>query len=233
MILNIIITNNTKQKKKKMARTVTRGIASLSLIIFFISISAFFVLSMIDYSAPHVITIAGLAVGTSLQFGTGNFWVLSLSIPFFFILSFIVSTIFEYYDLKRLKKKDFEKKLLYMYIWPPYKQDVWTLVIMTVVFWSILIGLFVSYQTRFGYNTDVTLNPLGGYSDEMTDRYDSDTQIAITIYVVLMALAFDCIYAYICCIYEKQIAPLMKIREGMKARWNIDTNPNVELIDHV
>ena len=195
-----------------LSKSVCKGIASLSLVMFYISISIFFILSIIDYSTPQMSINSSELLNTNLIFGTGTYWVLNLSIPFGFLLIFIITSVLEYFALLKDKNKT---KSLFIYMWPQYIQDVWTFIILVISFWVILIGFYVSYERKFGYNTNVTMNPPGGFSDEMTDRYTSITLIAIIMDIVMLWFGFDCIYAYIYGVYHT-IEPTNKMIEKIE-----------------
>lgn len=209
-----------------LSKSVAKGLASLSLIIYFCSLAVFLILSLVDYAAPKL-TVTGGVTQTSLVFGTGTYWVVNLSVPFFFFLLFFLSTIIEYYALKehatrrldpaeRPSEKINHEKAIAIYNWPLYKQDVWTFMVMNTALWAILIGCYVGFQVFYGYNVPITENPTGSDNYEMTDRFQSNTLIAITIDFTLLWLAFDCIYAYIYEIYdsiERSETLLQKIKK--------------------
>jgi len=196
-----------------LSKSAAKGLASISLILFFFSVAVFLILSCVDYSAPHTYKATDGTIQTELVFGTGTYWVVNLSVPFFFLLVFIISTVVEYFALKdasslskrdpakKREKIDYEKSIA-IYNWPLYRQDVWTFVVYTVALWAVLIGCYVGYQSFYGYNTAVTEDPEDSAGSEMTDKFQSNTLIAITIDMIVLWLAFDCIYAYTYEIYD-------------------------------
>jgi hypothetical protein len=206
----------------KYSKAVCKGVASLTILVFFFAISTFMVLSLVDYSAPHLSTVGGIQ-NTSLVFGTGTYWVVNLSIPFVLFVVFLITTILEYMSLEGHPSK--YAKEIAVYLWPEYKADVWSFHILVAAYLITLLGLYVGYQTDFGYNTDVTMNPLGGASDEMTDRFQSDTLFSIIFDIILFVSCFDCIYAYVFGTYD-DLEHVEELESSI-----IQRHPRAELID--